>query len=280
MIEVKDRIPTYPGRVKMTPVAGQDNTYDMVRADEPIEPGTPINKALFDGIDTAMVALQKNVNDALFAITQRTALANVTVGTEIGLYENGVLTPFIVLNKAYEGTGRVLVVRKNSYKMDSFMNVGDDFYENCKTDVWLNNEYITYLDGATRSVLEPIWVEVGIDTRLFSVSRIAFLLSVYEYGMEPIVGRYEGDHLTYFDNNERRKATFNGSPTIHYTRTISAYNNDNDCAVITATGVAAVEADPVNTAGGIRPAFTLPSNFEVTVGVPSTANTVATAEVI
>ena len=33
MIEVIDRIPTYPGRVKMTPVAGQENTYDMVRAD-------------------------------------------------------------------------------------------------------------------------------------------------------------------------------------------------------------------------------------------------------
>ena len=48
MIEVKDRIPTYPGRVKMTPVAGQANTYDMVRADEPLEPGTPINKVLLD----------------------------------------------------------------------------------------------------------------------------------------------------------------------------------------------------------------------------------------
>ena len=48
MIEVKDRIPTYPGRVRMTPVPGQADTYDMVRADEPIEPGTPINKVLLD----------------------------------------------------------------------------------------------------------------------------------------------------------------------------------------------------------------------------------------
>lgn len=50
MIEVKDRIPTYPGRVRMTPVEGQPNTYDMVRADEPIEPGTPINKTLFENL--------------------------------------------------------------------------------------------------------------------------------------------------------------------------------------------------------------------------------------
>ena len=47
-IEVNDRVPTYPGRVKLTPVSGQANTYDLVRADLPIQEGTPINKALFD----------------------------------------------------------------------------------------------------------------------------------------------------------------------------------------------------------------------------------------
>ena len=42
---MQDRIPLYPGRVKMTPVAGQANTFDMVRADDPTQEGTPINKA-------------------------------------------------------------------------------------------------------------------------------------------------------------------------------------------------------------------------------------------
>lgn len=42
---MQDRIPLYPGRVKMTPVAGQANTFDMVRADDPIQAGTPLNKA-------------------------------------------------------------------------------------------------------------------------------------------------------------------------------------------------------------------------------------------
>lgn len=50
MLEIKDRIPTYPGRVRLTPVPGQENVYDMVRADEPIEPGTPINKTLFENL--------------------------------------------------------------------------------------------------------------------------------------------------------------------------------------------------------------------------------------
>lgn len=42
---MKDRVPTHPGRVKLKPVSGQANTYDMVRADEPTQEGTPLNKA-------------------------------------------------------------------------------------------------------------------------------------------------------------------------------------------------------------------------------------------
>ena len=45
---VLDRIPTYPGRVKLTPVSGQSNTFDMERADQPVVVGTPLNKKLLD----------------------------------------------------------------------------------------------------------------------------------------------------------------------------------------------------------------------------------------
>lgn len=47
-IPVIDRVPVYPGRVKMTPVSGQTNVYTMERADSPTQVGTPLNKALFD----------------------------------------------------------------------------------------------------------------------------------------------------------------------------------------------------------------------------------------
>ena len=66
MIEVKDRIPTYPGRIQLTPVDSQANTFDMVRADSPTEAGTPINKALFDSIsdDLAHITpLEDKVDD-------------------------------------------------------------------------------------------------------------------------------------------------------------------------------------------------------------------------
>lgn len=41
---MQDRTSLYPGRVKMMPVAGQENTYDIVRADSPTQEGTPLNK--------------------------------------------------------------------------------------------------------------------------------------------------------------------------------------------------------------------------------------------
>lgn len=42
---MQDRVSLYPGRVKLTPVAGQANTYDLTRADQPTREGTPLNKA-------------------------------------------------------------------------------------------------------------------------------------------------------------------------------------------------------------------------------------------
>lgn len=45
-----DRVPTYPGRVKLIPVDGQPDTFTMERADEPMVEGTPLNKATLDGV--------------------------------------------------------------------------------------------------------------------------------------------------------------------------------------------------------------------------------------
>lgn len=48
-----DRQPLHPGRVKLVPVAGQENVYDMVRADEALVPGTELKKATLLSDDTA-----------------------------------------------------------------------------------------------------------------------------------------------------------------------------------------------------------------------------------
>lgn len=57
---MQDRTPTYPGRVTLTPVTGQDNTYDMAMADQPVAAGTPLNKAslLDDTVAAAIAAIE------------------------------------------------------------------------------------------------------------------------------------------------------------------------------------------------------------------------------
>lgn len=64
MNEVIDRVPAYPGRIKLTPVEGQENVYDMVRMDQPTQPGTPINKVLFDSI-------RNNLQSAVYTESER-----------------------------------------------------------------------------------------------------------------------------------------------------------------------------------------------------------------
>lgn len=68
---MQDRVSLYPGRVKLTPVSGQENTYDMVRADEHTQEGTPLNKAtLLKDATAALLGLDDNAvpDDALVTL--------------------------------------------------------------------------------------------------------------------------------------------------------------------------------------------------------------------
>ncbi len=92
---MKDRISTYPGRVTLTPVEGQTNTYDMQRADDPIQEGTPLNTAnlLTDETATALgldPADNPSVNDALGAVGETAGNALPKTG--------GTMTGNLILN--------------------------------------------------------------------------------------------------------------------------------------------------------------------------------------
>lgn len=98
---MKDRVSLYPGRVTLTPVEGQANTYDLVRADQATQAGTPLNKAslLTDETEVALFgdAADRTVNQAFVAIISRfrmlessTAAVTVTVKDSSGLAAKGV----------------------------------------------------------------------------------------------------------------------------------------------------------------------------------------------
>ena len=62
-MEFKDRVPVNPGRVKLIPVSGQANTYDLELADGAASPnlGTPLNKATFDSLkDDILTSISNN----------------------------------------------------------------------------------------------------------------------------------------------------------------------------------------------------------------------------
>lgn len=95
---MKDRVPKYPGRVKLTPVSGTENTYDMVRADEPEEVGTPINKQTLLTDETAeLLGLDPDdnptPNDAFreFAISSAAKAGDLTETTRTDLGDRWLL---------------------------------------------------------------------------------------------------------------------------------------------------------------------------------------------
>ena len=99
---MQDRVSTYPGRITLTPVTGESNTYDWARADDPSVVGTPLNKATFlpDDVASAIATLTgETINlpaDALSALC--TALDTM------GLLYNGKISAFSYTGDGGSGT--------------------------------------------------------------------------------------------------------------------------------------------------------------------------------
>lgn len=280
MIEVIDRIPTYPGRVKMTPVAGQENTYDMVRADAPTEVGTPINKALFSSISSDLTTLNQNVANIISAHASIDALGSIVAGSEFGLYENGILVPFIKVSNDYNGIGRCVIMRKHLYKRE-ILTGSNNVYANSATDVWLNTEYLNLLDSKVQGAIEEVGVPCAAGNNnnvVTDINRKVFIASLAEYGITNQSYAQEGTQFPVFKTAASRVALFNGSPMYHWTRTPHG-TQIYQSAYIRGDGSYGSDST-LSFAAGIRPVFTLPYDFEITVNTPSVANTVATAEVI
>lgn len=91
-----DRVPTYPGRVVLTPVSGQANTYDLTRADDPTEAGTPLNKATLLSDNTALM-----FDEAGMTLTDET----VSEALEMLASVSGNLAPVVAELVSYTGTG-------------------------------------------------------------------------------------------------------------------------------------------------------------------------------
>lgn len=94
---MQDRTSVYPGRIKLTPVPGQDGYYDMERADQPTQPGTALNKNnLLKDATAALYGLDANaVPDEVFSAIRTLISANA----------EGIANGVKIATGSYAGTG-------------------------------------------------------------------------------------------------------------------------------------------------------------------------------
>ncbi len=94
---MKDRVPLYPGRVILNPVSGQENTYDLTEADQPLQEGTPLTKAnlLSDTTAAAIASATGIANSDNPVINEMLANIATVIGTNLQITKTG----------SYVGTG-------------------------------------------------------------------------------------------------------------------------------------------------------------------------------
>ena len=153
---MKDRIPLYPGRVILTPVPGQNNTYDMIRADQPQQEGTPLNKESFltDETAAAIASATKIANSSDPVINEMLANIAAVIGTNLKLTKTGSYVgtgtkgknnaiqlaigfcPVFVVVLAADGVGQGFIIYNKTSN-----TFGSQTYD------WKNNLIVQYADG-------------------------------------------------------------------------------------------------------------------------------------
>lgn len=199
-------------------------------------------------------------------------MATVTLGSKaegstIKLKENGVLVDFYIAKQNYEsslnGSGRVLVVRKDCYDTRVWHSSDVNAWASCSLRSWLNSTYKALLDadiqtamGTTKYYYTPGNGNTTVTTR----SDAVFQLSMTELGQSHTYANTEGTALSSTVVNLLKIAKLNGSATAQWTRSPRTYYAHyawrlDSGGYILGTGCSYTY--------GSRPAFTLPSSLYV-----------------
>lgn len=176
----------------------------------------------------------------------------------IMIYENGVLTPFLLLKHGYND-GISLLLREKTFRSTQTWGAAGNVYSGSSIDSWLNTTYLQMLPDDIAEIIADTTTEtnnavsVSYDM-IIDITRKVFLLSSYEYNMAD----FEGEPIQYFSNNARRIGLreIDNAAVIQPTRT--SFNN----STIRSVSVNGSLNSSVNKAGNVYPrlAFCLPSN--------------------
>ena len=201
-------------------------------------------------------------------------MALVTLGSKaegsiIKLKENGVPVDFYIAKQNYEsglnGSGRVLVVRKDCYDQRQWHSSDVNAYASSTIDAWLNSTYKNLLDANIRTAMgtTKIYYTPGNgDTSKTTLERSVFLLSATELGTFHTDFNQEGTALSRTVLDLLRIAYLNGSAVVQWTR--SPYTNVTSNAwCLGVNGVIMGNRCSVAVGVSSRPAFTLPASLYV-----------------
>lgn len=291
---MKDRVPLYPGRVTLTPVSGQANTYDLTRADQPTQEGTPLNKATLLKDTTAALFGKTNaaVPDDILSLLSKSALAQLkekytkttigtlAVGKTITLNVSGTPKEFIVVHQGkpsamYDDScdGSWLLM-KDIYENRAWDSSNSNSYKASTIHSYLNGTFLGLLDSNTQEAVKQVKIPYVNGTGGSAVASGAnglpakiFLLSGYEVGWTTSDSSdlpVDGAKLDYFTassgGNSKRIANFNGSASRWWLR--SPYIKDTN-NVWTVYPNGSLDVRGASSPNGIRPALILPSTFAV-----------------
>ena len=185
MIDPENRVPLYPGRVTLTPVSG--NTYDMERADQPTQEGTPLNR------DT-LRKLQADIRTYPIASGY-----TISAGDVVDIDENGELVQTI----SAEGNLEIVIQQNNtSYITATKLNDDQVLCIVSYTDQ-INYSTAILVDAESGERIKNNNFPGGVNTltscaRLNDTKFIAGWASGLRY--YAVVGQVSGDSITYGSN--------------------------------------------------------------------------------
>ena len=283
-----DRIPENPGRVKITPESGGAAYYaKMERADNPVQEGTPINKATLLTDETAALfnfgpnAVPNDVfakmSEGVFSkivgkYTNTSTFGDLAVGQSVFININGKPTEFLVAHQGvpqtciyadstYDGT---FLIAKNIYEKKAWSwQLGTTDYSLSEINAYLNGDFYNSIDDEAKALIKQINVPYRSGTSGQTIKLLpakVFLPSVREV-QETTNGTYkpsDGGKFSLFDDSANRIALFEGTTTPWWTR--SGHINSQSSGVWCINTSGSSEASGPGGNYGIRPVIVMQPN--------------------
>lgn len=273
--------------------------YDLTRADEPKQKGTPLNKAslLTDAVAAAFGLGTSAVPNDTLNILKKAVLAQVTgkytkhttigelpVGKTVTFNVSGAVTEF---RKVQQGKPSSLyddscdgawMIPVNALAAQTWATSAKNSYKESYINTYLNGDFLSMLDANVRSAIKQVKIPYvngtgsagSVASGANGLPCKAFLLSGYELGWttsDNSALMADGAKLGYFEagNGEsakaKRVAKYNGSAVYLWTRSPPSGEGNRALFVVTDGGYS---FDNVAASHNILPAFILPSDYPYT----------------